>query len=310
MAGRASSAERARRIISLLGRLRTRSRIPLADLARELDVSEQELSADLTTLSMSGVTPYDPWALFPVSIEDGEVVVFGEVPEIRGPIRLSKSEAAALAAGLQTAGLDAQDALTSRLLEAASADFDATALESSIRSTISAHDASVYGTLAEAVGGRRVVEIEYLRVGSNAPTHREIEPIALFAERGAWYVTAWCRLADSWRTFRVDRIRSASCAAETFESRCGAPHGSSALETSMLPVARLRFEPREPFVPREWPGGHIVGQDMDGSLLADVPYAGTAWIARRVTARTGRVEAVGPVEVRAAVRELAAELAR
>lgn len=304
---KATSAERTRRIISLLGRLRTQSRVPVAELAAQMGVSAGEIEDDITTLSMTGVAPYDPWALFPVGIEDGDVVAFGEMSEIRGAVRLSASEAGALAAALQTAGFDASDPLTARLLEAAAAQFDAAGLESSIRATISAHDTGVYELLAQGAQDHTVVEIEYPRADGGVAT-RLIEPIALFAERGAWYVTAWCRVAQGWRTFRLDRIRSASGAGEPFPGRDGAPVTGGVLDTSALPVARLRFSADSPFIAREWSGGHVVEQEDDGSLLVDVPYAGTAWIARHVTARLGAVEAVEPTEVREAVRELAAEL--
>ena len=48
-------------------------------------------------------------------------------------------------------------------------------------------------------------------------------------------------------------------------------------------------------------------ENADGSLLVDVPFAGTDWIARRVVARLGAVEALAPEVVRAAVLTLARE---
>jgi predicted DNA-binding transcriptional regulator YafY len=77
-----------------------------------------------------------------------------------------------------------------------------------------------------------------------------------------------------------------------------------------LPVATLRFAAGEPFIAREWPGGRIVSADeADGSTLAEVPFAGTGWIARRVVARLGKVEVLAPKEVRDAVATLAGEIA-
>lgn len=307
---KASAADRARRTIALLGQLAPHSRTPLADLARQVGATPAELADDIVALSMCGVWPYDPYELFPVDIEGRDVVVYGEMPAIRGPVRLSTSEASALAAALQAAGFHSDDPLTTRILESASTGFDAADLESTIRSAFRTHDRDVYETLADAATSRSVLRIEHAKPGDEAPTCREIEPATLFTERGAWYVTAWCRDSAAWRTFRVDRIRSASATGERFELRAGSEATDGAFSAEGLPVATLRFAPGERFDIREWPGGRVAAQDDDGSLTVMVPYGGTAWLARRVAARLGSVEALEPAEIRAAVRAVAADALR
>ena len=70
----------------------------------------------------------------------------------------------------------------------------------------------------------------------------------------------------------------------------------------------LRFAPGEPFVAREWPGGRVVSTDDDGATIAEVPFGGTGWIARRVVARLGTGRGAGACGgARAAVAELARE---
>lgn len=307
---KASAADRARRTIALLGQLAPHSRTPLADLARQVGATPAELAEDIVALSMCGVWPYDPYELFPVDIEGPDVVVYGEMPAVRGPVRLSASEAAALAAALQAAGFSADDQLTTRVLESASTGFDAAELENTIRSAFQTHDRDVYETLADAATSRSVLSIEHAKPGEDAPSCRQIEPTALFTERGAWYVTAWCRSSDGWRTFRVDRIRSASATGERFEPRAGSAPSGGAFSDEGLPAATLRFAPGERFDAREWPGGRVTARDEDGSLTVTVPFGGTAWLARRVAARLGSVEALEPAEIREAVRAVAADAIR
>jgi proteasome accessory factor C len=154
-----------------------------------------------------------------------------------------------------------------------------------------------------------VVRITYQNEAAAEPTDRVVEPQQLFAERGAWYLSAWCRTAGGMRTFRVDRVRGAIKTDEGFDSIV-APSGGvppRAFAPEGLPLARLRFAPDEPFVEREWPGGTIASTEEDGSTLADVPFGGTGWIARRIAARLGKVEALAPAEVRAAVSAVARE---
>ncbi|MET7402951.1 WYL domain-containing protein, partial [Dactylosporangium sp. NPDC005572] len=67
--------------------------------------------------------------------------------------------------------------------------------------------------VADAVSTRRVLRIGYAdRAGS--ATLREIEPMGYVGKAAHWYVVAWCRLRDSLRAFRVDRISSVAVTAE------------------------------------------------------------------------------------------------
>ena len=306
-----SASDRARRLIALLGLLSPDNPLALADLASKVGASSAELAHDLSVLSLCGVAPYSPEQMVDVFVEDGIVEVYSPLPAVSGPVRLSPAEAGALAAALATAGFTASDPLSARLLEASSAAFDTDELERTLRSSIATHDSGVFETLASAVQGRECVTLSYQRDGAEVVTERVIEPLRLFAERGAWYVSAWCRLAAEPRTFRIDRIRSATLAGMRFEADAHTDAAVAAGGTPVafsaagLPVARLRFAPGEAFVEREWPGGRVVESGSDGSCIAEVPFGGSEWIARRVAARLGRVELLSPLELREAVARAA-----
>lgn len=308
---RTSSAERVRRLIALLGRLREGMRIPLAQLAAELDTTPAKLAADLETLSVCGVAPYTPMELVPILVdeENGTVEVWSSIPAMRGPVRLSAAEAGALAAALAAAGFEADDPLVAKLLGAASAGFDAEALARTLRASASRHDPATFEALAAAVAASEVLVIAYQREGASEPTLRRVEPLQLFAERGVWYLSAWCRKAGAHRTFRVDRVRAVEPAGELFDAseRDGAALGAVAFSADGLPRARLRFGAGEQFSEREWPGARVAEKAADGSLVVEAPFAGTDWIARRVVARLGGVEVLEPAVLRDAVAALARE---
>lgn len=304
---RPNSSARARRLIALLARLVPDTRIPLSWLADQLGVTSAEIAADLTTLSFCGVAPYDPFGLVPVLVDGDEVEVFGQVPALRGPIRLSVSETEALAAALQAAGFEADDPLAKRLIDAIATPDAAAEVEQVLRSAISGHDLGVFEEVAGCVAHREVLEIEHVSEGHGESRCREVEPSALFAERGAWYLSGWCRAAGAWRTFKLERVRSARGTGERFDpdARPGRPIVLRALDAAELPMARLRIAGGSAFSEREWPGAVVASVEADGSVLFDVPFAGTAWLARRVVARLGTVTVLAPEEMRVAVRELA-----
>lgn len=304
---RPNAGVRARRLITLLSRLEPDTRIPLAQLASELGVTADEIASDLTTLSFCGVAPYDPFGLVPVLVDGDSVEVFGKVPALRGAVRLSAAEAEALSAALQAAGFTSDDPLVAKLLSATSFDYPVDEVERVVRASVGGHEVDVYEELAGAAAEHTVVEIEHASAESGTLSCRSIEPRALFAERGAWYVTAWCRSADAWRTFRLDRIRRATATGEPFDEllRSSVPSELASLDTSTLPLAKLKFAAEEDFSEREWPGAVVAEKTADGSLLIDVPFAGTTWIARHVAARLGAVEVLAPGELRDAVRDMA-----
>lgn len=300
---RTSDQDRARRLITLLSRFRRDSHIALSELAQEMDVSEERLTDDLEMLSMCGVAPYDPGQLVPIYVDEGSVHVWGTMPALDRAIRLSLDESRALTAALQAAGLSDDEPLVARLREAASSSLVPGEIESTIRAGMSSHDGDVYRALAHAIGEHHVVTVSYLTACSSAPSSRDVEPHALFAERGAWYLSAWCRRAAAWRVFRLDRIKDASVGSESFDPKAHGdePDTQSALPSSGLDVAHLAFAPGEVFVERDWPGASVIETRTDGSVMIGVPLASEEWLARRVVARLGAVEALAPQSLQAAV---------
>ncbi len=306
MAGPAET--RARRLLALLHLLKRDTRIPLERIAETLGASVSEISEDLDTLACCGVAPYDPLAMMPIYVEDGVVEVFGELPALDRSVRLSSAEAHALGAALQMAGLTASDPLVVRLMTAAGTpEISPDDLEKTVRAAASPGASEVFAPVARGLQDHLVVRIEYQSASSESCTERDIEPMQLLAERGVWYVEAYCRRAGALRTFRLDRIRTARTLTERFDPR-SIPLAGEALSTGQLPTALIRFAPAEEFAAREWPGSQIVSTEADGSRVISVPFAGTAWLARQVAARLGAVEVLEPAEVRAAVADLAAGL--
>lgn len=70
-------------------------------------------------------------------------------------------------------------------------------------------------TLQQAIGQRRVVRIHYYSRQDEA-TQRDIEPSYLTYNNGVWYITAYCRLRQDERVFRLDRIKALHLKEEHF----------------------------------------------------------------------------------------------
>lgn len=303
-------ALRARRLLAILHLFEPETSLSVAAIAEALGVSEAEITEDLDLLSCCGIDEHDAGTLVPIFVEDGLVEIWSTLPALDRAVRLSAAESRALAAALETAGLPADDPLHTKLLgSAAWAEADPDELERLVRAAASSGPgADALKTLSLALEEHAAVRITYHGAGRAEATDRVVEPMGLVNERGAWYLEAFCRRAGTLRTFRVDRIREAVALPERFVPRELSPTGT-ALVRDGLPVARIRLAAGEQVSDREWPGMRLAEESPDGTIVVEVPYAGTGWIARQVAARLGAAEVIEPAEVREAVAALAAALA-
>lgn len=308
---RPSSSDRARRLLVMLPYLAERgTAIPLETLARKLGCDAATVAGDVVALGLCGTDQCDPGSFVDVYVEDGAVVVPSTLPALGRPVRLTPAEARALATALETIGLDPASALPRRLAQVAGQDPDVEAIARTVRAAHTADgEAATIAALGMAAISGRVTAITYASASSGQTTARLVHPYALYNWRGAWYLLAYCETAGDQRTFRLDRISGVRITDRTFEPPVGARTPDAPLpDLGSLPRATVRFARLEPdLTEREWPGAVFEMQD-DGSVVAEVPYAGTSWIARKVAARLGDAEVLRPAEVRDAVARTARRL--
>jgi proteasome accessory factor C len=297
---RPSTNERARRLLALLPYLGEQGTIPLAELARVTGSDEATTAADLTLISLCGV---DDWDLVGVLVDGDSAEVFSNLPALERPVRLTGAEARALLCALEAIGVDAGSELSTRLAEVAGHEHDVEELGRTVRSSLApGGQAAVIAALGFAAGTNRVVEIRYYSAGSEAESVRAVHPLALYTWRGTWYLLAWCETAGEERTFRVDRITAVEQTGRAFERPAGVRDSPGPVpDMGSLPRATVVFSTGAPDLSeREWPGA-VFEPGENGTVVASVPYAGTAWIARKVAARLGEAYVTAPEEVRRAV---------
>lgn len=185
------------------------------DLLERFGYTRDQLTRDLNTVFVCGLPGYGPGDLMEAYIDEDDVIIDAADYFTNAP-RLSPTEALGLlAAGMTVIGMgDATPALesaVSKLTRAAVPD-----AESALTVDLVDESQNV-SKLREAASDHRVVSITYRSVGKEETTQRAIEPWAVFATLGRWYVMGYCRMAEDERTFRVDRIRDLELLGEGFE---------------------------------------------------------------------------------------------
>jgi predicted DNA-binding transcriptional regulator YafY len=149
------------------------------------------------------------------------------------------------------------------------------------------------------------------------PSRREVEPHALVNRGRRWYLVAWDRGREDWRTFRVDRLELAAATGVRFKPRELPARDAAAYVEQSLAGAFSRFEARvtvhAPAAELErrlsFVGGSVTPIDehrCEYRVSDDNPE----WLAMRITMLGFDVEAHEPPELIAALRELARRLNR
>lgn len=310
MSKRIDSATRARRLVALLPHLHRGDRIPLADLASAVGCTEEEVAADLTTLTMCGIPPFTPFDMVDLDIDGDAVTVYMDPPGLDQPLRLTMAEARALGSALELAGYSADSELRTKLRAVSSATVSAEEMERTVRTgTAPGGAADVYATLAAAAEAHEKVELTYYTGSTGRISQRVVHPWTIVQRLGTWYLVALCETAGQERVFRMDRIRALRTTGERFawpsEVSAGVTPDPQQLRTAVI---RFTADTRLPDE-RAWPGLQLEPQ-ADGSVLATVPFQTTSWIARRVVSYLGDAAVESPDEIRVAVRELAEETLR
>jgi proteasome accessory factor C len=156
-----------------------------------------------------------------------------------------------------------------------------------------------------------VVEIDYYKENEDDFSKRRIEPYQLANGREGWYVVSYDLERDDTRTFRLDRIRSASVLDEEFEPREGVEadtHGwlkTGEVEASQ--VARIWWSPDRARWARE--DKRVVEELKDGAVIVELPFKGSDWLGHQILSLGGDAVVLEPEEARTAVLEGAEALA-
>ncbi|WIM97965.1 YafY family protein [Actinoplanes oblitus] len=168
-------------------------------LADRFEVSTRTVERDIAALQQSGT---------PVYAEPGRTGGYClDRAHTLPPVNLTPEEAVAMALALRrldgTPFRQAAASALRKLVAAMRAD-DAAAAHA-LAGRIHLVGGSAPAVMPPALPVGQVIRIGY-RDRSGTVTRRDVEPQGYVAVRDSWYLIAWCRLRDSARIFRVDRI--------------------------------------------------------------------------------------------------------
>jgi proteasome accessory factor C len=313
-----SAPSRLARLLALVPWLRAHQGVTIQRAAEHFGVSAEQLTTDLWQLIVCGIPGYGPDQLVDIQFWDDDRIHVLDPMTLERPLRLTGEEAASLVVAL-------------RVLTQIPGDHDRAALRSAIGklelAAVPTPDVDVrisgnqeiIDSISAAIANQSGLEIEYSSAHDDSITTRVIAPLGSFTVDGYAYIEAWCDMAQGIRTFRLDRIISATSAM----SPAGAPPstpdrevaGPSALAVDAA-LARVAVDPRAAWIwdsdPIEPDGGSWSNTpDGDPWPTGTMPYASTGYLLRFCLGRAGHVLLLEPADLRTSLGAVAgAKLAR
>lgn len=246
------------RALALLSLLQTHRFWRSAELAGRLDVTERTVRRDVDRLRDLG---------YPVAATSGRYGGYRlESGAHLPPLMVDDDEAVALAVGLRCAAVAAIDGMEETSLRAL-AKVEGLLPHRLRRRVAALHgqvtsvpprldqaliDPEALSVLAAACRDHGGARFDY-RSGDGSVTQRLVEPHRLVTAGRRWYLLAWDRDRDDWRTFRLDRLARPAATGVRFTARV-IPGGDAAAY-----VARALGS-----VPREEVALLVLGAELDG----------------------------------------------
>jgi predicted DNA-binding transcriptional regulator YafY len=257
-------AETASRLLQLLSLLQARREWAASEFADRLGVAERTVRRDIGRLRELG---------YPVDSTTGPTGGYRlRAGTAMPPLLLDDEEAIAIAVGLRTAArasvtgieeaavralVKLEQVLPSHLRRRVAALGAATIASPLVGPTV---DPQALTDIATACRDRECLRFDYRRRDGTS-SRRVVEPHAVVNVGRRWYLVAWDRGREDWRTFRLDRLTRPRPAGSRFSPRELPAPGPAAFVEQSISGAFSRFEarvtvllPAEKLAPRV--GGH------------------------------------------------------
>lgn len=321
MSGPASAADRLQRLLVMLPWLMERGQVPLDEVADRFEMSTDAVVRELELVAMCGLPPYID-EMIDVFVDDG--LVFVGVPRLfTRPLRLTAPEGfSLLAAGraaMELPGADTDGPLARGLakLSAALADGSGSVDDGGGDDTagvaIDLERPDLADGITDAVADGAELAIAYYSPATDETSTRSIVPRRVFVDGGHWYVDADDDRSGERRTFRIDRIESASPTGRTIPppADAGTPLGEIAFfDDPALPRAVVRIAPGAGWILDQYP--HDEARDLSrprGWREVRLPIASERWLARLVVRLGPDVKVIEPRSLVESSERLAGEIA-
>ena len=295
------------RLLALVPWLLAHKDATVTTTARHFGVSENQIAKDLGLLSLTG-PGWEGGELIDIAIDDAGYISVLDPQALSRPLAFTTDEATALIVGLELleqlpGGHDsaALTELSARLQRIAG---EAAGAGTSVSVVVEplGERAATFAAINSALTNEHRVRLQYLSGTRDEVTDRDVDPMRMFNAGGHTYLQGWCHRAESVRTFRLDRVVSAT----ELEQPADPPIqdspidvGSGLLRPEGEPVT-LVMASRAAWVAEAYPVTSVE-RHADGTTRAVMKVADRDWAIRLILGLGGDVTVVDPPDLAEAI---------
>lgn len=280
------------RSLNLIPYLRQHPGATPMEIARDLGYGHEDIMADLTRLSLSGVGNGPGELIDLVASWTGITLIDDQ--GLNKPLRLTPTEANALLLTLES--LETMPGLVDHeAVNSAAAKLREVTRGRGVDDA--AHpvgqEAGAMATVSDALARDRRVQLVYYSASSDTTTRRVVSPVALFHRNGETYLRA---LEDGTeKNFRLDRVRTAEVTREAAEPSAVRVSESDPFGFGDSARAVLEIHTDATWLVDYW---EIELLDREGEWVrAEMPYGSEEWLVRFCLSQADRVRLREPVEL-------------
>lgn len=162
--------------------------------------------------------------------------------------------------------------------------------------------------LKEAILSQRLVIFDYYNFWGEK-SHRTAEPLQIVFKEKAWYLSAFCREKNDYRTFKLSRIKNLAVTGEDFAPRPLHKIAESFAADNLCTVT-MRIE--EELSSRMW-DEHVpnrVTENSDGSFTVRATIPDDAWGYGYILSYGAHAEVLEPAYIRELIKKRLEEAAK
>lgn len=283
-------------LIELLPWLVANNGASTKEVAAKFEISEAKVLDLMQLLVLTG-PDQGGGGLVDIDFEDRESLFVFDPQDFDKPIQLTNFEANSLLGGLhylQQLESESRSSAIGELIEKISSKLPGTQTPLAVVPQTPMDEST--SMIEEAITARKVLNIEYASISSDAVSSRLVEPLHLTAKEDRIYLRAWCRETDDIRTFRLDRIVSMELTADGFELRANLTPDAPTPAITATIHANSRFS-------RELDPNIVKSRTDLGSEMHEIVVSvhSLDWLAGEVLAAGGDCKAIAPEELVAAI---------
>jgi proteasome accessory factor C len=286
--------ERTARLLDLVPYINSHQGISIKELAHVFEVTQAQMTSDLTTLWMCGLPGYTPLELMDLDFESGFVTIHN-AETLSKPRAIAFDEGVALILGLDllrsSISSDRKD-----LLERIDLLSQRLAVMINLPSALSAAsnvNQEISLAIATALKTRMGLEITYHSLYRDELSTRVILPIEIVESDGQRYLSSYCHTVKDFRQFRLDRIQSAKNQSVPQEIPI-----RSLAESSVISTIKILTPTREI-------AERFKQCDLSKELEIEFESFSPQWIQRSIMASGSAVCLQSPPDVRQSIAVLA-----